>query len=104
MDSRIEELAEIIRDRSRDFSENARQDARDTYSERRNSYAQLRALADAMLMVIRDYRRDHPEEYGDDEARRLRLMCETYASELLKARQELARYKEREATMGWSQE
>ena len=52
--------------------------------------------------VIDEYRRDHPEEYRDDEAERLRGMIDTYVSELVDARQQLARYKEREAVQGWA--
>lgn len=64
--------------------------------------AYANALDSDIQAVIDEYRRDHPEEYRDDEAERLRGMIDTYVSELVDARQQLARYKEREAVQGWA--
>lgn len=102
MDSRIEELAQIIRERAGDAQENVRKAAGGIRGDRYHSWARLHALAGSMLEVISDYRKDHPEEYRDDEAERLRGMCTTYVAELVQARQELARYKEREAVQWWA--
>ena len=102
MDSRIEELAQIIRERAGDAADNVRNAAGGIRGDRYHSWARLHSLAGDMLDVISGYRSDHPEEYRDDEAERLRGMIDTYVSELVDARQQLARYKEREAVQGWA--
>lgn len=102
MDSRIEELAQIISERAGAAAENMRNASGGILGDRYHSWRRLHTLARDMQAVIDEYRRDHPEEYRDDEAERLRNMCITYAAELVTARQELARYKEREAVQGWS--
>lgn len=102
MDSRIEELAQIIAERAGVAVDNARNAAGGIMDNRYHYWRRLQALASDMQEVVDDYRRDHPEEYRDDETERLRGMCTTYAAELVQARQQLARYKEREAVQGWA--
>lgn len=102
MDSRIEELAQIISDRAGAAAENTRNAAGGILGDRYHSWRRLHTLARDIQAVIDEYRRDHPEEYRDDEAERLRGMIDTYVSELVDARQQLARYKEREAVQGWA--
>lgn len=102
MDSRIEELAQAIVERAGAMSENVIAAPGGIRGDRYRSWHRLHSLARGMLEVIDEYRRDHPEEYRDDEAERLRRMCETYVSELVQSRQELARYREREAVQGWA--
>jgi len=102
MDSRIEELAQIIRERAGDAADNVRNAAGGVRGDRYRAWLGLHSLANNMLDIISGYRLDHPEEYRDDEAERLRGMVSTYVSELVDARQQLARYKEREAVQGWA--
>ncbi len=102
MDSRIEELAQIISERAGAAAENTRNAAGGILGDRYHSWRRLHTLARDIQAVIDEYRRDHPEEYRDDEAERLRGMIDTYVSELVDARQQLARYKEREAVQGWA--
>lgn len=103
MDSRIEELAGIIAERANEACGVVQRAADGVRGDRYWAWSQMRASALEILSVIDKYRRDHPEEYVDDEAKRLRGMCQTYKDELVKVRQELAHYKEREKTMGWDQ-
>lgn len=94
MDSRIEELATIIQERASStadlFMEGG--DRGDSY----HSYRSLEALARNMLRVIKEYRADHPKEY-EDPSKHLH-------EQIVSLRSKLARYEEREATMGWSKQ
>lgn len=102
MDSRIEELARLIAERAGDAAENVRRAADGLRGDRYHSWRRLHYLAREMQTVIDDYRKAHPEEYEFTELAQARGMAETYKAELIAARQELARYKEREAVQGWS--
>lgn len=64
MDSRIEELAQIIRERAASAADNVRRAADGVRGDRYHSWRSLESLAMGMLRVIEDYRREHPEEYG----------------------------------------
>jgi len=63
MDSRIEELATIIKERASSTADllQDRSDRGDVY----HSYRSLETLASNMLRVIKEYRTDHPKEYED---------------------------------------
>ena len=102
MDSRIEELAQIISERAGAATEKARNATGGIKDDRYQYWRRLHSLARDMQAAIDEYRRDHPEEYLDDEAKRLRGMCATYEAELVTARRELANYKEREKVQGWA--
>ena len=105
MDSRIEELALIIAERAGAASENVQNAADGLRGDRYWSWKRLHSLAREMQAVIDDYRKAHPEEYEftpDVQVIKLRGMMETYAAELVIARNELARYKEREKVQGWA--
>jgi hypothetical protein len=92
MDSRIEELALII-------SERAEAGA---VGDRCHWWRRISHLAREMQTVIDDYRKAYPKEYEFNELAQAQKMAETYKTEMVAARQELARYKEREAVQGWS--
>jgi hypothetical protein len=61
MDSRIEELAQIILERSEDSADAIREGG--VRDDRYHGYRRLQSLAADMLAVVKDYRRDHPEKY-----------------------------------------
>lgn len=105
MDSRIEELAHIIAERAGDAADNTRKAADGLRGDRYHAWRRLHALAREMLTVVEDYRRDHPEEYADHPSR-LELLRERFdlTEQVVGLRQELARYREREKTMGWQQD
>ncbi len=63
MDSRIEELAQIIRERSGVSADNLSQAK---IEGKYDYYRRLESLAVSMLRVIEEYRREHPGEYADD--------------------------------------
>lgn len=99
MDSCIEELALVISERARTGAENEN-------PELSEGFTIIAANANQIIKAIRDYRQKHPELYADDAERQLRILrgaTETYIAELISARQELARYKEREKVCGWGE-
>lgn len=65
MDSRIEELAQIIRERAGDAAKNVQAAADGYRGDRYHSWRALERLAGEMQGVIDQYRRDHREEYVD---------------------------------------
>jgi len=93
MDSRIEELANIIQERASSTADLLQDggDRGDAY----HSYRSLEAMAGSMLRVIKEYREEHPKEY-DDPVNHLH-------EQIVSLRSKLARYEEREKTMGWNQ-
>ncbi|MBA3588287.1 hypothetical protein [Methylibium sp.] len=97
MDTRIEELALIIEERStqRDADING-----DTYQ----SYRRLESLARDMLEVIKQYRIKHPEKYEDTSLLRSRQQVKDAHEQIVNLRSELRGYREREKTMGWAQD
>lgn len=105
MDSCIEELAHLIHQRSKAAADNIYSaSGGSNKSDLLLSFRQVEAKAAGILQVLNDYRADHPELYKEpaaDVAHRLRGQVETFKAELISARQELARYKERERVCGW---
>ena len=63
MDSRIEELAQIIRERAGASADNL---SKTKIEGQYHYWRRLESLAVSMLRVIEEYRREHPEEYTDD--------------------------------------
>ena len=57
MDTRIEELADIILDRCRDYLPNR------GYDDKNETYKTIAKLALDMLIATEGYRQRHPEEY-----------------------------------------
>lgn len=102
MDSRIEELALIIAERAGDAAESVRRAADGLRGDRYHSWKRLHYLAREMQAVIDDYRKSHPEEYEFTEVAQAKKQAETFKAEMIALRQELARYKEREAVQGWA--
>lgn len=103
MDSRIEELAQIIGERAGSAADLVR-DAADGYrGDRYHSWRRMQALANEILTVISDYRRDHPKEYVDDSLVRARGQIKEAHEQIVSLRNELRTYREREKTMGWDQ-
>ena len=102
MDSRIEELAQIIAERAGDAADNVSRAADGQLGDRYHSWCRLRNLAREMKTVIDDYRKAHPKEYEFSELAQWRGWAETYKAEMIAARQELAYYKEREKVQGWA--
>lgn len=97
MDSCIEELALVISDRATTGAQNNDADLG-------AGFASIAASADHIIRVIWEYRSKHPELYSEpahDQFLKLRGEADTYKAELISARQELARYKEREKVCGW---
>lgn len=103
MDSRIEELALIIAEHAGEASENVRRAADGQRGDRYHAWKRLHYLAREMQAVIDDYRKANPEEYEFTEVEQAKKQAETFRAEMIAARQELARYKEREAVQGWNQ-
>ena len=113
MDSRIEELAQIIRERAGSAADNVRNAAGGVRGDRYHSWRQLHALAGQMLEVIESYRKDHPEEYEFTDGEQLKAERAKVAKlqarqdelhqDIVSLRNELRQYREREKTMGWNQ-
>jgi hypothetical protein len=103
MDSCIEELAGLILERAAKAAKNCRT-AAERETELSLNFSSIEASARSMLVVINEYRNNHPELYEDTahiEVQRLRGQVETYKDQLILARNELRHYKEREKTQGW---
>lgn len=103
MDSRIEELAQIIFERAGDAAKNVERSADGLLGDRHRSWTRLHSLAREMKSVIDEYRKAHPEEYEDTEILRMRAREKELHQDIVSLRNELRTYTEREKTMGWSQ-
>ena len=104
MDSRIEELAQIIRERSREAAHNVHASADGIFCDRHHSWFRLFNLAGEMQTVIDDYRKAHREEYEDIALVRALQREKDLQSQVIDLRNELRSYREREKTMGWAQD
>lgn len=102
MDSRIEELAQIIRERAGQSAETVRAAADGFRGDRYHSWRQLERLASEMQQVIDDYRHDHPEEYVDLSSMRTAQQLKDANEQIVALRTELRQYREREQTTGWN--
>jgi hypothetical protein len=104
MDSRIEELAQIIRERAREAAHNVQAAADGIRGDRFYSWNRLFQLSAEMQTVIDDYRKSHPEEYEDMSIARALQREKELQEQVVSLRNELRTYREREKTMGWSQD
>ena len=103
MDSRIEELAQIIRERAREAAHNVQAAADGLRGDRYHSWRRLEYLAGEMQTVIDDYRKAHREEYEDMSLVRALQREKELQEQVVSLRNELRTYREREKTMGWNQ-
>ena len=104
MDSRIEELASAIKERARDAAKNFRASSDGVLSDQYHSWLRLFHLAGEIQTVIDDYRKAHREEYEDIALVRALQREKELQSQVVDLRSELRSYREREKTMGWSQD
>ena len=102
MDSRIEELAQIISERAGAAAENTRNAAGGILGDRYHSWRRLHTLARDIQAVIDEYRRDHPEEYRDDEAEPRRGRLGTCGAEQVAGRRRGARSPAGGGVQGWA--
>jgi hypothetical protein len=103
MDSRIEELAQIILERATDAANNVQAAADGLRGDRYHSWRRLAHLAGEMKTVIDDYRNAHRDEYEDTSMVRALQREKELQEQVVSLRQELRYYREREKTMGWNQ-
>lgn len=103
MDSRIEELAQIIRERAREAAHNVQAAADGLRGDRYHSWRRLENLAAEMQTVMGDYRKTHREEYEDLSLVRALQREKELQDQVISLRAELRTYREREKTMGWNQ-
>ena len=104
MDSRIEEFASAIKERARDAAKNTGSSTDGILSDRYRSWRRLFHLAAEMQTVIDDYRKSHREEYEDMALVKALQREKELKSQVIDLRSELRSYREREKTMGWSQD
>lgn len=94
MDTRIEELAQIILERAHTTAEQLMDNSE--RNEKYHSYRTVEQLATRILRVVADYRKEHPKEYEDP--------AKCLHEQIVNLRHELKNYREREKTMGWNQD
>jgi hypothetical protein len=104
MDSMTEELARAVFERA-DNATKIVESACDgkPYSDRLSYWRQIRSHSKSILETIRDYRKDHPEEYEDTSLARALQREKDLQEQVVSLRKELRIYREREKTMGWNQ-
>jgi hypothetical protein len=105
MDSRIEEFALAIHERAKTALDHVMGACGGApMSDKHQYWRAIVSHAKGVLDAVEGYRRTHPEEYEDIALSRAQARVKELQSDVVSLRSELSRYREREKTMGWSQE